>query len=248
MDLEVLIMYRMIKSNQIRNHNRIIIEKVSKSSVSKVFSAYIPGGHQIDINIKSDSAWGSVGAISKVLRTGLSLIGKTGFIDIERKPLFMSTDPIKFQVDCYLIMETDYDKDIKEKFNTLIGLVLPSRNTGTSEEVGAVIDQFTDESNVSLTKYLGSGICEALKEGVESIKNYIGKVYTLELPEALKTDFNMRVTIGNKVYKECIINSISVTYPKIYYVDSNGNAVFDHIKLTLGIETLRCATVDMIRL
>lgn len=237
----------------IRNLNKLKIFKSSNNSaVEEVFSAYLPDGFDLNLSTQNSSFLGGFNLTDNLLASAaLNYFGYSTFVDVSRKMICTGSNPIAFKVEAFLILQDSYEKDIQTPLNKLLKHFLPSRgnvlegfNSRLSTFVSNKKQEATQKQKDSGNPNGTGGIWDLANKSLEFVNSYIGGVYELKQPEGINPETNLIIKFGNHfTYENCYINSLSLKVPKLLMEDG----IPDHVKVSLGIETLRVATTDLVK-
>ena len=211
------------------------------------FEAYRPQNpltisSSVRMDDPKDSTWGSI------LTFGANLMGIAPSFDVPRKFFYRGSDPIQFQVPCFLKLSTSVQDDLQVPLMHLAQLMLPTRG----QELPDFLKENVTDAADTLSSWFErlSGVfgkaAESINSGIDAagdfIQKYVGKVYILEMPPAYKMmngdTGGYTLKVGRMTFREVIIRNFTVTFPPFLYE----SGVPDHVSLNITFETLRPAT------
>lgn len=245
----------------VREINQFKIFSNNGKTTKKIFWAYLPSGFSVNTSMSTDSWFGGIfdsiqRGLSGIIHVGNVLGSKFTGVDIKKYMFYSGTEPIKFSVNTFLILKEDYDKDILEPLQNLMNFYLPKRGTEELESIDSILTeslnkvQSTWSNNQTAGGQFVSKIFNLLNQGYEAVKEFIGPVYTVRVPDQMsnagetKQQVNNTIFFGRHYYfEDCFITGVNLNFP-VFLVEGGRP---DVIEVTLNIETARMATADMFK-
>lgn len=263
------------------------------------FGMYSEGGLSLNAGIQAQDAADKAGS-SKFARSSLAAIGSgvlaAGWgvvpqLDYSRKFLFQGSEPLSFNMTCYLVLENDVVLDFFDPLIRLFFLTYPRRTVQTlgasavtgldnvtswADKEKASYETLHNTADSSLWDKMITGALSGFSFGAEVVgdtlewvtKNadkYLGGVYGLIAPPTFWTplsnhwsnceaplsngvkvnyypswDTGLAVSYGRTYIPNVYVKSLAVEVPKLYYEGGFSQV----LKVSIGFETLRRATVD----
>lgn len=218
--------------------------------VCTAFEAYRPQNplsltSTVRMDDPKESTWGSI------LSFGANLMGIAPSFDVPRKFFYRGSDPIQFQVPCFLKLETSVYQDLKLPLIHLAQLMLPTRGPELPDFLKESVTDAADTLSgwfERLSGFFGKA-AESVNSGIDAagdfIQKYVGKVYIMEMPPAYKMmngdTGGYTLKVGKMSFRGVIIRNFTITLPPFLYEEG----IPDHISLNITFETLRPATASM---
>lgn len=226
------------------------IDTSSNGTAVTLFKAYSPGPIVLSSSARINDPFSS-----QKFSALLAVVANVGFgmapaFDIPRKFIYQGSEPLKLNIPCYLLLETDPIKDYVNPMRCLMNMYLPSRKLGKD------LTETIETSEVYKTLVNGVGtIADMIFQGYDwykkgmvkefSLGDLLGKAYLLDIPfpyQSYKSGTNYLVLrYGRMRLAEVIITGVQLSFPVFTY----DYGYPDHIAISIQVETLRPATTDM---
>lgn len=220
---------------------------IKLGSTEIIFSAYTNQGFVVKASTvtKETDHNMDTGSISSVLSLATAFANKVPALDYPKRFLYSGTEAMKWSIDCYLpindIPSTDadaqaiLDQNINWPIARLFGLFLPSQSPTSVS--GDIID--------TISSWTSGWFGEALTDLAQSGEDYIGKVYTLNVPFPYSArekalDKNLVFKLGGMRIEEITVLGAEVRIPALTYE----NGLPDHVDITISFSTLRPLTTE----
>lgn len=247
--------------DHIRKMNKVSLLK--GGSQDAVFTAYCNGPLEIETSANITDPFGSNSGMGLTsFDAVVNMLDTVPAIDVPRKFLYRGTKPITLDVPCYLILNDfseneivalagDHDAAVQAivtnhyitPIQNLLRIFLPSRGTNLSKKVQGGIDMVNNVVSSLLSMFNTNSVSFSSQS---DISDYLGQIYTLNLPDAFKPykgdNQGLNLKWGCFFLEEVIVTGMGMRIPRLMYEGGYP----DHIALSIRVETLRCATTNTI--
>ena len=201
-----------------------------------IFKAFYLGtfqwGVQLDMGSFAEGPMGFMNGLSPIWRSAINSIGKSikgdgwsGAFAQPYKPYIKGTEPLKFEIKCFLplIQKGDGTDTFAENIETpvanLIGITSPWKSSD-STDWGTAIEQKLDAAESWLFNDTGSTFWKAVQGVVDGMKNDFFKgIYMLNNPPQFDSGTTLTLRIGPWRVSDILISSVSVEYSPLIYND-----------------------------
>lgn len=232
--------------NAYRKANKInLYLKPSKDKVISIFSAYTVGNFgfnaQVDmgdygqvfkdkLNTLFGESWRSL--ISSAGKTFDSGNDWSGAFDAPIKPFIKGSNPLTFEVDCYLplIQKGDgtdtFEENIERPLNDLLYVTLPTRNNIVTETIEKVNTWLRDKIDGLFADAQADGMYwEFVQNAIHDYQDhFFSGLYMLNNPIQYASTNSLILRIGPWRVDNVLINGVAVEYSPLIYND--GKTVF----------------------
>lgn len=181
-------------------------------------------------------------------------------LDMERKFLYKGSDPMRFNITGYLLLENDINQDFFWPIQRLAYLTFPRRKTLNEVSEGSavgrglkeIIDWVKEQANdlgklfpVELQKMiLGEDKDGNANTVSDRTSKALGDIYFLKVPPTLSMDAekrgNLTIKYGGFRLPTVVIKSLRVSIPTLFYEGGYP----PYLTVDLEVESLRIATFD----
>lgn len=260
----------MLNSKSLRDLNKLKIYKSTDQSIgSPFFTAYTSQGWSTDLSLNISNLWGSGSSMgggdglnfSNLLKFVVAEYGKdfnlpsSWAFDFSSKKVFNGGTPSSFNINCFLLLETDYMTDILNPLKELVKFFLPSRGVAVnnSELINSLNSTFENKKskeikNQSLKGNTSStgGIWDIAQKAVNWLNTQVGQVYTLNPPEMLDPNKNVKTSfqLSSILVEDVLLKGVHIETPQCFIKDSQYGPIPDRMNLSLSFVTTRCMTVE----
>lgn len=209
-----------------------------------VYQSDIDVGNTMDINsIMPDS----IGSLIQVFT------GYAPMLDVERKYLFKGSSPMKFDIQGYLVLNSDPVVDLFKPILNLAYLTFPSRKdllgknsaNKTIKEVFTWLEEKIDTAvDKATTRKFLDVIIGKDKKPSQYVSEKIGEVWTLKAPPVMwdlqaSTPYII-IKYGGFDLKKVMLKNLKITIPTLYYEGGYP----PYIEVGFTAESLRITTFD----
>lgn len=202
-----------------------------------IFEANTASGFSFDAATKQQASL--FGLDNNLLTLAFNALGKAPALDYPRKFTYTGTEPLKWSVDCYLVLENPesvsgsiedvINRNINHPIKRLMGLYLP---TPEEESVQGTIKNLVSSISDS---WIGKNIVNAL----EFTESLLGDVFTLNVPFPYlpfgKAENHLIFKLGGIRIEGVVVTGLRIKVPPFLYE----NGLPDHVDVNISFETLR---------
>ena len=234
------------EAKQIRELNRMSLILMN-SSFPLEYTAYMEGGVSFGITSNMED----MTSLSPNLLTTVAA-NAFGFVpafDMPRWYAYKGTRPISFSIQTYLKLEKDFQKDVMNPFMNLCKMVLPSRSEDTLKGI-------VQKAPVLNSLLSGFGLIDEKNNAVLNKLDDISLLKTpLSISPVISTDKATRLKLrmgrygestedSSYVFKfgEVVVTGIQVSWGRLLV----GMGLPERLDINLTIETMRCATTNIL--